>query len=48
MTCIMIQNGEAFIWIFGFALNSVVVGVTKLSEQFKIRCKKEHLDVLGH
>ena len=32
MTRIMIQNGEAFIWIFGFALKSVVGGVTKLSE----------------
>ena len=25
-------RGEAFIWIFGFALKSVVGGVTKLSE----------------
>ena len=32
MTRILIQNGEAFIWIFGFALKSVVGGVTKLSE----------------
>ena len=32
MTCIMIQNGEAFIWIFGFALKSVVVVVTKLTK----------------
>ena len=32
MTRIMIQNGEAFIWIFGFALKSVIDGVTKLSE----------------
>ena len=30
MICIMIQNGEAFIWIFGFALKSVVIVVTKL------------------
>ena len=28
----MIQNGESFIWIFGFALKSLVSGVTKLSE----------------
>ena len=32
MTRIMIQNGEAFIWIFELALKSVVGGVTKLSE----------------
>ena len=32
MICIMFQNGEAFIWIFEFALKSVVGGVTKLSE----------------
>ena len=32
MACIIIQNGEAFIWIFGFSLKSVVVVVTKLTE----------------
>ena len=32
MTRIVIQDGEAFIWIFEFALKSVIGGVTKLSE----------------
>ena len=35
MICIMVQNGEAFFWIFGFALKSVGVGVLK---QFKLKC----------
>ena len=32
MIRIMIQNGENFIWIFGFAFKSVGVGVTGLIE----------------
>ena len=32
MICIMVQNGEAFIWIFGFALKSVGVVVTRLTD----------------
>ena len=28
----MVQNGEAFIWIFGIALKSVGFVVTKLTE----------------
>ena len=28
----MVQNGEAFIWIFGFALKSVGVVVTRLTD----------------
>ena len=32
MICIMVQNGEGFIWIFGFALKSVGVVVTKLTD----------------
>ena len=44
MTRIMIQNGEAFIWIFGFALKSVVVVVTKLTDSnLKTRCERETL-----
>ena len=32
MICIMVQNGEAFIWIFGFALKSVGVVITRLTD----------------
>ena len=32
MICIMFQNGEAFIWIFEFALKSVGVIFTRLTE----------------
>ena len=39
MIHIMIQNGEDFIWIFGFALKSVVVGVTRYLKQFKLKCE---------
>ena len=28
----MVQNGEAFFWIFGFALKSVGVRVTRVTE----------------
>ena len=30
MIFILVQNGEGFIWIFGFALKSVGVVVTRL------------------
>ena len=32
MIRIMIENGETFIWIFGFVFKSVGVGVTGLTE----------------
>ena len=32
MICIMVQNGETFIWIFGFALKSVGVVFTRLTD----------------
>ena len=32
MICIMVQNGEAFIWIFGFALKSMGVVVNRLTK----------------
>ena len=40
----MVQNGEAFIWIFGFALKSVGVVVTRLTDSsLKQNVKEETL-----
>ena len=41
MICIMVKNGEAFIWIFGFALKSVGVVVTRLIDSILKQDVKE-------
>ena len=44
----MVQNGEAFIWIFGFALKNVGFVVTKLTEKVYNKVWKGDLEGLGH
>ena len=41
MICIMVQNGEAFIWILGFALKSVGVVITRLIDSSLKQDEKE-------
>ena len=48
MICIMIQNGETFIWIFGFTLKSVGVGVTMLTEIALNEMCERDFEGLGH
>ena len=44
----MIENGETLIWIFGFALKSVEVGVTGLTGMAYIKVCNGDLEGLGH
>ena len=44
----MVQNGEAFIWIFGFALKSVGVVVTRLTKTALNEVWNRDLEGLGH
>ena len=48
MIRIMIENGETFIWIFGFALKSVEVGATGLTGRAYIKVRNGGLEGLGH
>ena len=48
MICIMVQNGEAFIWIFGFTLKSVGVVVTRLTDSSLKQYVNKDLEGLGH